>query len=120
MPFHAQFDSPIYENVRRCTSAQFRPPSAAKLADRIRELANKRLDGLLPQGRFDLTQDYGGIVAASMVCEFVGLPIDLASDVLAIVNASTLTQPGQGAPAQLPVGLEQHPGRSLSDTRAYP
>lgn len=96
MPFHANFDSPIYENVRRCTSAQFRPRSAAKLADRIRTLANERLDELLPRGSFDLTQDYGGIVAAAMVCEFVGLPVDLAGEVLATVNAGSLAQPGQG------------------------
>ena len=38
---------------------------------------------LLPQGSFDLTQDYGGIVAASMVCQLVGLPVELAPDVLA-------------------------------------
>ena len=96
MPFHANFDSPLYENVRRCTSAQFRPRSAAKLADRIRVLANERLDELLPRGTFDLTQDYGGIVAASMVCEFVGLPTEMASDVLASVNAGSLAQPGEG------------------------
>ncbi|MBP3081694.1 cytochrome P450 [Mycolicibacterium fortuitum] len=96
MPFHANFDSPLYENVRRCTSAQFRPRSAAKLADKIRALANERLDELLPRGRFDLTQDYGGIVAAAMVCEFVGLPVDLAPEVLATVNAGSLAQPGEG------------------------
>lgn len=96
MPFHANFDSPLYENVRRCTSAQFRPRSAAKLADRIRVLANERLDELLPRGTFDLTQDYGGIVAASMVCEFVGLPTEMASDVLASVNVGSLAQPGEG------------------------
>ncbi|ART70988.1 cytochrome P450 [Mycobacterium dioxanotrophicus] len=96
MPFHANFDSPIYETVRRCTSAQFRPRSAARLADRIRILANERLDELLPRGTFDLTQDYAGIVAAAMVCEFVGLPADLAPDVLATVNAGSLAQPGEG------------------------
>ncbi|TMS53971.1 cytochrome P450 [Mycobacterium sp. DBP42] len=96
MPFHANFDSPIYEDVRRCTSAQFRPRSAAKLAERIRTLANERLDELLPRGAFDLTQDYGGIVAAAMVCEFVGLPVDLAPEVLATVNAGSLAQPGEG------------------------
>lgn len=95
-PFHANFDSPLYENVRRCTSAQFRPRSAAKLADKIRTLANERLDELLPRGRFDLTQDYGGLVAAAMVCEFVGLPVDLAPEVLATVNAGSLAEPGEG------------------------
>jgi len=96
MPFHANFDAPIYEGVRRCTSSQFRPKSVSQLADRIRALANERLDELLPLGTFDLTQDYGGIVAASVVCELVGLPIDLAPDVLATVNAGSLAQPGSG------------------------
>ena len=95
-PFHANFDSPLYEDVRRCTSAQFRPRSVSKLADRIRTLANERLDELLPRGNFDLTQDYGGIVAASVVCELVGLPAELADDVLATVNAGSLAQPGSG------------------------
>ena len=96
MPFHANFDAPIYENVRRCTSSQFRPKSVSQLADRIRTLANERLDELLPRGAFDLTQEYGGIVAASVVCELVGLPADLAPDVLATVNAGSLAEPGSG------------------------
>lgn len=96
MPFHANFDAPIYDTVRRCTSPPFRPRSAGKLADRIRQLANERLDELLPRSAFDLTQDYGGIVAASVVCELLGLPVDLAADVLATVNAGSLAQPGSG------------------------
>ena len=96
MPFHANFDAPIYDTVRRCTAAPFRPKSVAKLADRIRALANERLDELLPRGSFDLTQEYGGIVAASVVCEIVGLPVDLAPEVLATVNAGSLAQPGSG------------------------
>ena len=96
MPFHANFDNPIYDGVRRCTAGPFRPRSVAALADRIRELANERLDELLPRGAFDLTQEYGGIVAASMVCEILGLPVDLAADVLATVNAGSLAQPGSG------------------------
>jgi cytochrome P450 len=96
MPFHANFDAPIYDSVRRATSGQFRPKSVAKLADRIRTLANERLDELLPRGTFDLTQDYAGIVAASVVCELVGLPVDLAPDVLATVNAGSLAKPGSG------------------------
>jgi cytochrome P450 len=96
MPFHANFDAPIYDEVRRCTAAPFRPKSVSKLADRIRTLANERLDELLPRGRFDLTQEYGGIVAASVVCELVGLPVDLAPEVLATVNSGSLAQPGSG------------------------
>ncbi|NVN54072.1 cytochrome P450 [Mycolicibacterium hippocampi] len=96
LPFHANFDAPVYDDVRRCTAAPFRPRNVSKLAARIRTLANERLDELLPRGRFDLTQDYGGMVAASIVCELVGLPTDLAADVLATVNAGSLAQPGSG------------------------
>ena len=96
LPFHANFDAPVYDDVRRCTAAPFRPRNVATLAARIRALANERLDELLPRGRFDLTQDYGGMVAASIVCELVGLPTDLAADVLATVNAGSLAQPGSG------------------------
>lgn len=96
MPFHANFDSPLYEDVRKCTAGQFRPRSVNQFADRIRQLANQRLDVLLPQGSFDLTQDYGGIVAASVVCELLGLPTELAPEVLATVNAGSLSEPGEG------------------------
>jgi cytochrome P450 len=96
MPFHANFDAPIYDSVRRCTSGPFRPKPVSALADRIRTLANERLDELLPRGTFDLTQEYGGIVAASVVCELLDLPVDLAPDVLATVNAGSLAQPGSG------------------------
>jgi cytochrome P450 len=96
IPFHANFDAPIYDGVRRCTAGQFRPKPVSGLAGRIRSLANERLDELLPRGTFDLTQEYGGIVAASVVCELVGLPVDLAPEVLATVNAGSLAQPGSG------------------------
>ena len=96
MPFHAVFDSPIYEDVRQRTSAPLRPKSVKNLAERIRTLSNERLDELLPRSSFDLVQDYGGIVAATIVCELVGLPVDLAAAVLEIVNAGSLAEPGAG------------------------
>ena len=96
LPFHANFDAPIYDGVRRAHSQPFRPRQAAGWAARIRELANERLDELLPRGSFDLTQDYGGIVAASVVCELLGIPVDFASEVLNAVNAGSLAEPGSG------------------------
>src|SRR6476620_6822556 len=36
MPFHANFDAPIYDGVRRCTSGPFRPKSVSQLEDGIR------------------------------------------------------------------------------------
>ena len=96
LPFHAVFDTDLYSEIRRAHSQPLRPRSVAGLEDRIRTLANERLDVLLPQGSFDLTQDYGGIVAASMVCGLLGVSPDLAPQVLAAVNAGSLSEPGEG------------------------
>ena len=96
LPFHAVFDTDLYSEIRRAHSQPLRPRSVAGLEDRIRALANERLDALLPRGSFDLTQDYGGIVVASVVCELLGIPTEFAPQVLASVNAGSLAQPGVG------------------------
>lgn len=96
LPFHAMFDADLYGEIRRTHSRPFRPRSVTDLEGRIRALANERLDLLLPRGSFDLTQDYGGVVVAAIVCELLGIPTDLAPQVLAAVNAGSLAQPGVG------------------------
>lgn len=96
LPFHAVFDKPIYDDIRRLQSPPFRPRSVAQWEDRVRVLANERLDELLPLGHFDLTCDYGGIVVAEVVCELLGIPRELAAEVLAAVNAGSLAQAGAG------------------------
>jgi cytochrome P450 len=96
LPFHAVFDTDLYSEIRRAHSAPLRPRAVTGLEGRIRALANARLDELLPRGSFDLTQDYGGIVVASVVCELLGIPTDLAPQVLAAVNAGSLAEPGVG------------------------
>lgn len=96
LPFHAVFDKPIYDDIRRLQSPAFRPRSVSDWEQRIRTLANERLDELLPQGRFDLTCDYGGIVVAQVVCELLGIPTEFAAEVLAAVNAGSLAQAGAG------------------------
>ena len=96
LPFHAVFDADLYGEIRRAHSQPLRPRALAGMESRIRTLVNERLDLLLPQGSFDLTQDYGGIVVASIVCELLGIPTDLAPQVLAAVNAGSLAEPGVG------------------------
>jgi cytochrome P450 len=96
LPFHAVFDAELYGAIRRAHTQPLRPRAVAGLEGRIRTLANERLDLLLPQGAFDLTQDYGGIVVASVVCELLGIPTEFAPQVLAAVNAGSLAEPGVG------------------------
>jgi cytochrome P450 len=62
----------------------------------IRERAEARLDALLPQRRFDLTQDYGGIVAAEVICRLLDMPLANAAEVLRLVNQCSMTDPEQG------------------------
>lgn len=99
LPFHAVFDKPIYADIRRLQSPAFRPRAVADWEERIRVLANQRLDELLARGHFDLTCDYGGVVVAQVVCELLGIPIDCAAEVLASVNAGSLAQAGAGVDA---------------------
>lgn len=96
MPFHAVFDRPVYDDIRRLQSPAFRPRSATGWEQRIRVLANEQLDRLIPRGEFDLTQDYGGIVVAQVVCELLGIPGELADEVLEVVNAGSLAVPDSG------------------------
>ena len=96
LPFHAVFDADLYGAIRRAHSQPLRPKSVTWLETRIRALANERLDLLLARGSFDLTQDYGGIVAASMVCDLLGISTDLAPQVLAAVNAGSLAAARRG------------------------
>ncbi len=96
LPFHAVFDAELYGEIRRAHSQPLRPKAVAGLEARLRALANERLDALLPRGSFDLTQDYGGIVVATVVCELLGIATEYAPQVLAAVNAGSLAEPGEG------------------------
>ena len=107
LPFHAIFDAAsTARSVARTRSRCGRRRSAGSRT-RIRDLANERLDELLPRGSFDLTQDYGGIVAASIVCELLGLPTDLAptcwppSTPAASPSPATASTPPQARPGYL-------------------
>ena len=97
MPFHANFDAPIYDGVRAVALGAAAPE--VRGSSSTSGSARSPMSGSMSccrAARFDLTQDYGGIVAASVVCELVGLPVDLAADVLATVNAGSLAKPGSG------------------------
>ena len=87
-------------HLTRCSSGSVRrdPPVAFRAVATQSQSPNSRTGSagwptsaltLLPRGSFDLTQEYGGIVVASVVCELLGIPDDLAPQVLAAVNAGS-------------------------------
>ncbi|PXA85471.1 cytochrome P450 [Nostoc sp. 3335mG] len=96
LPIGTFLASPHFEVLRHAHIRSLRPSAVQSLATFVRDLANERLDELLPKKRFDLTQDYGGIVAAAAVCRLLGMPIGLAREVLDLVNQCSLTDPEAG------------------------
>ena len=86
------FGSPVYEQFRHAQGRPLRPGAVGRLSEFIRDRARTRLHELLGRGApFDLAQDYGGHVAAGVICHLMGLPTDLAGTVLNVVNSSTGT-----------------------------
>lgn len=96
IPNGAMTGSPHFEVLRNAHIKPFRPSYVRSLAELVERLANERLDELLPQKHFDLTQDYGGIVAASVVCHLLAMPLSRAGEVLELVNSLSQTDPEKG------------------------
>lgn len=83
--------SPHIEVLRQAHIKPLLPKAVKTLAALVQKLADDRLDALLPQGRFDLTQDYGGIVSASVMCHLLGIPLARAREVLDMINEISRT-----------------------------
>ena len=95
-PLAQRLGMPVLGAVRRAHQGPLMPRPAAAMADYVRELANQRLDELLPQKRFNLTREYGGIVSSSVIMKLMGMPADLAGKSLDIINSGTRTDPESG------------------------
>lgn len=88
---HLTYGAPVYELVRQAHGKQFRPGSVKKLEPFIRGLVRRRLDELVPRGRFDLVHEFGGITAVSTICHLFHIELDQAAEVLSTINAVTAT-----------------------------
>ena len=93
---HFMHGSPTYEQLRQAHGRPLRPGAVRSLEEDIRRLARERLDLLVPRGRFDLTQNYAGIVASNVMCSMFGIPPQEAKYVLDMVNAGSLVDPETG------------------------
>ncbi len=87
---------PVHGEVRRAHVKPMMPRGVEGLTEFARDLANARLDELLPQGRFNLTAEYGGIVSSSVIMHLMGMPAELARTSLDLVNSGTRTDPEDG------------------------
>lgn len=96
LPIGALLGSPHFEVLRNAHIKPFRPTYVRSMAGFIAQRAEARLDALLSGGRFDLTQEYGGIVAAEVICHLLDMPLSRAPEVLQLVNQCSQTDPKKG------------------------
>lgn len=96
LPIGAMLGSPHFEVLRNAHIRPFRPRAVRELTEFVQNLAECRLDELLPRGSFDLTQDYGGHVSASVICHLLDMPLSRAGEVLDLVNSLSRTDPEGG------------------------
>ena len=89
--------SPHFEVLRTAHMRPFRPSHVRAMAGFIQRICDERLGALLPKGQFDLTQDYGGHVAAATMCHLFDLPLTKAGEVLELVNDLSRTDKEGGA-----------------------
>ena len=89
--------SPHFEVLRTAHMRPFRPSHVRAMAGFIQRICDERLGALLPKGQFDLTQDYGGHVAAATMCHLFDLPLTRAGEVLELVNDLSRTDKEGGA-----------------------
>ncbi|HSS11713.1 MAG TPA: hypothetical protein VLL25_17635, partial [Acidimicrobiales bacterium] len=81
-------ESPIHEEIRQAVLPPLRRSAVLRLEEFIRSLARARLEELIAQGRFNVTREYGGLVAAATMCHLFGMPLDEAELVFDAVLAS--------------------------------
>jgi cytochrome P450 len=66
-------DRPEHTRLRRLVSYAFTRQGIAGWEGRIREVANQRLDTLVPRGRMDLAQDFAYPVVEQIITELLGI-----------------------------------------------
>ena len=79
--------SPQYEEMRLAHIAPLRPRKVKEIQDLVREMVLERLRVLLPKGKFDIMNDFGGMVSAAVTCHLYGIPLSRAKEVMDAVNA---------------------------------
>jgi cytochrome P450 len=87
---------PEHGRARKAHIKPMLPNAVPALTKFVRRCAEDRLEELLPLKTFDLTREYGGAVAPSVVLKMMGMPIEYAAHALSIINSGTRTDPEKG------------------------
>jgi cytochrome P450 len=106
MPISQRLGMPVHGQVRHAHIGPLMPRKAAVLHGWVTELANARLDELIPLRRFNLTREYGGVISATVLMHLMGMPEALAGQSLDIINSGTRTDPELGGFDSAAVGRQ--------------
>jgi len=79
--------SPQYEEMRLAHISPLRPKKVRAIQDLVRGLVLDRLKLLLPSGKFDIMNVYGGFISAAVTCHLYDIPLSEAQGVLDAVTA---------------------------------
>ncbi len=92
-------ESPVHEDLRQAVGPPLRRNAVQRLEELIRAMARARLDELIPRGRFNVTREYGGIVAAATMCHLFGIPLsdaEMVRDAVLVCDPSVQDVAAQG------------------------
>jgi cytochrome P450 len=92
-------ESPVHEELRQAVGPPLRRNAVQRLEELIRAMARARLDELIPRGRFNVTSEYGGIVAAGTMCHMFGIPLsdaEMVRDAVLVCDPSVQDVAAQG------------------------
>jgi len=92
-------ESPVHEELRQAVGPPLRRTAVLRLEEVIRSMARARLDVLVPRGRFNVTSEYGGVVAAATMCHMFGIPLsdaEMVRDAVLLCDPSNQDVAAQG------------------------
>lgn len=96
LPVLSYTESPVHEELRQAVGPALRRNAVLRLEELVRSMARARLDELIPRGRFNVTSEYAGVVAAGTMCHLFGIPL---SDADVVRDAVLAAAPGSQDPA---------------------
>lgn len=91
-------DPPRHTKLRNLISRGFTPRRMAELEPRIRELVKSYLEPLSPGATCEIQAQLGARLPMAIICELVGIPLDMSEKICIWSNLSLHREPGQSEP----------------------
>jgi len=91
-------DPPRHTLLRNIISRGFTPRRIAELEPRIRQMARGHLDEVATRGEFEFQSALGARLPMGIICDLVGIPIEMGPQICDWANESLHREPGQAEP----------------------